>query len=291
MRSSRRRSLTSADGGASVDSRPIGMFDSGIGGLTVLHECLLAHPHEDFIYLGDTGRFPYGPRSIDELKVYAYQIASHLAGKDIKLLVVACNSATAAALPWLQEHMETAIIGAVHPGAEAAVQTTRSRRLGVMATVATVASGSYTRAVHSLDAGIRVFCQPCPDLATMIQNGDVFSREVVDAVSSYAEPLRQAGVDTVILGSTHYPLAAPMIQRALGKEVALVNSAEEIAREVGEVLERKDIGNDRGRRGDIAFFCTGDVEPFAEVGARFLQMPLDDVGKVELSELERIVLA
>jgi len=274
-----------------VDSRPIGMFDSGIGGLTVLHECLLAHPHEDFIYLGDTGRFPYGPRPLEELRAFAYQIASHLVERDVKLLVVACNSATAAALPWLQEHMEASIIGAVHPGAEAAVQTTRSRRLGVMATAATIESGSYTRAVHGLDAGIEVVPQACPDLASMIQNGDVFSREVVDAVESYTSPLREAGVDTVILGSTHYPLAAPMIQRALGKGVALVNSAEEIAREVGEVLARKGIGNDPERRGEISFYCTGDVDTFTGVGARFLQMPLDDVRRVKLSELERIVPA
>src|SRR5659263_82907 len=124
--------------GASVDQRPIGMFDSGVGGLTVLHECLVSHPNEDFIYLGDTGRFPYGPRRVEEISSFAWQIASHLLSLDVKLLVVACNSATAAALPWLQEQLEASIIGAVHPEAEAAVQTTRNRRIGILATEATV---------------------------------------------------------------------------------------------------------------------------------------------------------
>lgn len=267
------------------------MFDSGVGGLTVLHECLAAHPHEDFVYLGDTGRFPYGSKTIAELRNFSYQIASHLVARGIKLLVVACNSATAAALPWLQEHLEASIIGAVHPGAEAAVQSTRNRRVGVMATEATVASGSYERAILGLDAGIEVFSQPCPRLAPMIQNGDVFSAEVVEAVRAYAAPLQEKGVDTVILGSTHYPLATQMLERVFGREVSLVNSAREIAREVGEILKRKGIDNDTDREGRHSFLCTGDAGSFVEVGARFLQMPFEDVQQVQISELERLGVA
>ncbi len=271
-----------------MDPRPIGMFDSGVGGLTVLHECLVAQPQEDFIYLGDTGRFPYGPRSIEEIRSFALQIASHLLALDVKLLVVACNSATAAALPWLQERLDAAIIGAVHPESEAAVQTTRNRRVGVMATEATVASGSYQRALLGLDAGLEVHPQPCPSLASMIQAGDVSSPELVEAARSYTAPLKQAGVDTVVLGCTHYPLVTPMLQRLLGKGIKLINSAREIAREVGEVLERKGIENDPGREGEYSFLCTGDVDAFVEVGARFLQMPFERVRRVEIDELERI---
>jgi len=277
--------------GASVDQRPIGMFDSGVGGLTVLHECLVSHPNEDFIYLGDTGRFPYGPRRVEEISSFAWQIASHLLSLDVKLLVVACNSATAAALPWLQEQLEASIIGAVHPEAEAAVQTTRNRRIGILATEATVASGSYARALLNLDAGLEIFPQACPQLASMIQSGDVSSPEMVEAVKSYAAPLKEAGVDTVILGCTHYPLVTPMLQRVFGREVTLVNSAREIAREVGEVLERKGIGNDPAREGNYSFLCTGQAESFVEVGARFLQMPFENVKTVEISELEKIVVA
>lgn len=264
------------------------MFDSGVGGLTVLHECLVAHPNEDFIYLGDTGRFPYGPKPVEEIKGFAWQIASHLLSLDVKLLVVACNSATAAALPWLQERLEASIIGAVHPESEAAAQTTRNRRVGVLATEATVASGSYERALRGLDAGLEVFSQPCPSLASMIQAGDVSSPELVATVKSYAAPLKEADVDTVILGCTHYPLVTPMLQRAFGKYVTLVNSARETAREISEVLARKGVENDPGREGSYSFLCTGDVDSFVEVGARFLQMPFERVEHVDISELERI---
>lgn len=274
-----------------MDGRPIGMFDSGIGGLTVLHECLVALPAEDFIYLGDTGRFPYGPRSLDELKAFSYQIASRLMENDIKLLVVACNSATSAALPWLQEHLEASIIGAVHPGAEAAVQTTRNRKVGVLATEATIASGSYTRALLGLDAGLDIQAQPCPRLADMIQTGDIFSQEEIAVVEGYVEPLKRAGVDTVVLGSTHYPLASQLLQRLLGRDVTLVNSAREIAREVGETLERKDIANDSSHNGKYSFLCTGELESFSSVGARFLQMPLGAVEKIGIDELEGIDVA
>lgn len=264
------------------------MFDSGVGGLTVLHECLVSHPHEDFIYLGDTGRFPYGPRNIEEIKSFAWQIASHLLALDVKLLVVACNSATAAALPLLQEQLPATIIGAVHPEAEAAVRTTRNRRVGVLATEATVASGSYMRALLNLDAGLDIFSQACPQLASMIQGGDVSSPQMVEAVKSYAAPLKAAGVDTVILGCTHYPLVTPMLQRVFGRDVTLVNSAREIAREVGEVLDRSGIGNEPAREGKYSFLCTGDVDSFVAVGARFLQMPFENVLHVDISELERI---
>ena len=274
-----------------MDKRPIGMFDSGIGGLTVLHECLVAHPAEDFVYLGDTGRFPYGPRSQGELRALSYQVASRLMENDIKLLVVACNSATSAALPWLQEHLEASIIGAVNPGATAAVQTTLTRKIGVLATEATIASGSYERALLNLDAGLEISQQACPRLADMIQHGEVFSNEEVETVRQYVAPLKQAGVDTAILGSTHYPLASQLLQRLLGREVTLVNSAREIAREVGAVLERKGIENKPGSEGNYTFLCTGDIDTFVTAGARFLQMPLGEVKQVDVAELERVDIA
>ncbi|MHB0866395.1 MAG: glutamate racemase [Thermoleophilia bacterium] len=270
-----------------MDPRPIGMFDSGVGGLTVLHECLVAHPNEDFIYLGDTGRFPYGPRSIEEIRGFAWQIATHLLTLDVKLLLVACNSATAAALPWLQQRLEASIIGAVHPESEAAVQITRNRRIGVLATEATVGSGSYEKALLGLDAGLKIISQPCPRLAPMIQSGDVSSPEMVATVKEYTAPLKAAGVDTVILGCTHYPLVTPMLQRVLGRDVTLVNSATEMARATGEVLKRKGMENDLEREGRYSFLCTGDVDAFVKVGGRFLQMPFERVEKVELSQLER----
>jgi glutamate racemase len=265
---------------------PIGMFDSGIGGLTVLHECLVALPDEDFVYFGDTARFPYGSKTQDELHLYATQITTLLDRMGVKLLVVACYSATAAALPLLQERFSTPIVGVVMPGARAAVQSSRYRRIGVLATEATVASGSYVRAIHSLDVGAEVHQQACPGLASFIQQGDVASHEVTEAVRRFTAPLKQKRPDVVIMGCTHYPLVAPLLQRHLGRDVTLVNPAAEIAREVEQVLQRQGIARDDEREGQYRFFCTGDVESFRTVGARFLQMPLEEVERVPPAVLE-----
>ena len=269
---------------------PIGMFDSGMGGLTVLHQCLVKLPAEDFVYVGDTARFPYGSKTQDELQWFALQIAGYLDDMGVKLLVVACNSATAAALPLLQERFTTPLVGAVMPGARAAVQSSRYRRIGVLATDATLESQSYPRAIHSIDSGAEVIVQSGGELARFIQEGDVASREVVDAVRELTAPLKERRVDVVIMGSTHYPLLAPMLERHLGPDVALVNPAAEIAREVDEILRRQGIANDHGREGAYRFLCTGDVESFRGPGARFLQMPLDDVERLPLERLESAAL-
>ncbi len=266
-------------------SLPVGMFDSGIGGLTVLHECLVALPAEDFVYVGDTARFPYGSKSSAELERFSVQIAAFLERVGVKLIVVACYSATAAALPRLQERFATPVVGVVMPGARAAVQTSRYRRIGVLATEATVASESYVRAIGSLDAGAEVHQQACPGLAEFIQDGDVASREVADAVRAYTAPLKERRPDVVIMGCTHYPLIAPLLQRHLGRDVTLVNPAAEVAREVAAVLDRQGLARREDREGAYRFYCTGDVAGFREVGARFLQMPLDEVTRLDLAEL------
>ena len=274
---------------AALRARPIGMFDSGIGGLTVLHECLVAMPAEDFVYVGDTERFPYGPRRQDELQLFARQIATFLDDTGVKLLVVACYSATAAALSALQERFSTPIVGVVLPGARAAVQTSRYRRIGVLATEATVASGSYVRAIGALDGAAEVIQQACPGLAAFIQDGDVASHEVVDAVRRFTAPLKERRPDVVIMGCTHYPPIAPLLQRHLGRDVTLVNPAAEIAREVAEVLVRQGIEGDAEREGSYRFFCTGEADAFRAVGARFLQMPLDDVEQIGTDRLAALV--
>ena len=265
---------------------PVAMFDSGIGGLTVLHECLVALPAEDFIYFGDTARFPYGPRSQPELRAFARQIAGFLDRLGAKLIVVACYSATAAALPDLQELCRTPVVGIVVPGARAAIQSSRYRRIGVLATEATVASGAYERAIRGLDAGAEIHQQACPGLATFIQDGDVFSPELVETVRGFTAPLKAVRPDVVIMGCTHYPLIGPMLQRHLGRGVTLINPAAEIAAEVEEILARQRIARKGDREGEYRFLCTGEVEAFRAVGARFLQMPLERVEHVSLERLE-----
>jgi glutamate racemase len=269
-----------------VSGLPIGMFDSGVGGLTVLHESLVTMPQEDFVYFADTARFPYGEKSAAALELFAGQIAAFLERTGVKLIVVACYSATSAALPTLQERFSTPIVGVVMPGARAAVQSSRYRRIGVMATEATVASGAYPRAIHSLDSGAEVIQQACPGLVTFIQDGDIASQELTDAVRGFTAPLKERRPDVVIMGCTHYPLVAPMLQRHLGRDVSLVNPAVEIAREVEETLARQGIARDGEREGGYSFCCTGDVESFRSVGARFLQMPIAAVRHVALDELE-----
>ena len=269
-----------------MDPRPVGVFDSGMGGLTVLHECLVTLPHEDFVYLGDGARLPYGPRPLDEIRRFAGEIAGYLEREGMKLIVAACNSATAAALPELQERLEVPIVGVITPEAHAAVQTTRNRRIGLLATEATVEAGRYEELVRTLDAGARLFPVACPRLVPLIESEEPFGAETTEAVREYAQPLKEAEVDTVILGCTHYPLIRPILQRVFGRGVRLVFSAEETAREVAETLERKGIENDPAREGVARFLTTGDPALFKALGERFLQLPITEVDRVSLAELE-----
>jgi len=269
-----------------MDARPIGIFDSGAGGLTVLHECLVTMPGEDFLYLGDGARCPYGPRDAEEIRRFALEIGRHLERSGVKLIVVACNTAAAAALPYLQERLEVPVVAVLAPEAHVAVQATRNRHVGVLATEATVASGRYADVIHTLDAGIEVVSVACPRLVPMIE-GAAPNEELTAAVREYAAPLRDAGVDTVVLGCTHYPLVRPVFERVFGRGTTLVFSADETAREVAETLERKGIENDAGREGRTTFLTTGAQDEFAALGARFLQLPIDAVRHVDLNELDR----
>ncbi len=272
-----------------MDPRPIGVFDSGVGGLTVLHECLVTMPHEDFLYLGDGARLPYGPRPLPEIRRFAREIAGFLEAEGVKLIVAACNSATAAALPYLQRELEVPVVGVLAPEAHAAVQATRNRRVGLLATEATVASGRYSALIRSLDAGIEVTEVSCPRLVPLIESDDPFSEETVHAVRGYAAPLQGAGVDTVILGCTHYPLLRPILQRVFGRDVTLVFSAEETAREIAETLSRKGIASDPRHDGRHRVLTTGDADAFRTMGKRFVQLPLGEVEHVTVAALEAAV--
>jgi glutamate racemase len=271
-----------------VDRRPVGVFDSGVGGLTVLHECLVTTPHEDFVYLGDHARLPYGPRPLGEIRRFAREIGAFLEARGVKLVVAACNAATSAALPQLQAELAVPVVGVITPEAHAAVQSTRNRRIGLLATQATVDAGRYAELVHALDAGAELFSVPCPRLVPLIESDDPFAAETTDAVRGYATPLKEAAVDTVILGCTHYPLIRPIFQRVFGRDVTLIFSAEETAREVAETLARKGIENDARREGTYRFLTTGDPESFRRLGGRFLQLPISEVERVELTSVPAV---
>ena len=269
-----------------MDPRPIGVFDSGVGGLTVLHECLVTMPSEDFVYLGDHARLPYGPRPLEEIRRFAFEIGGYLDTQGVKLIVVACNAATSAALPSLQESLTVPVVGVITPEAAAAVRATRNRHIGLLATQATVTAGRYETLVHALDASVHVTALACPKLVPLIEGDDPYGDETADAVREYAAPLKTAGVDTVILGCTHYPLIRPVFQRVFGRDVTLVFSAEETARAVSETLARKGSENDPARAGAYRFLSTGDPETFRELGRRFLQFPIGEVEHVTLAQLE-----
>jgi glutamate racemase len=266
---------------------PIGVFDSGVGGLTVLHELLVALPEEDFLYLGDSARFPYGDRRPAELRAFSRQIADVLLERGAKLVVVACSSATSAALEDVSAHVAASgrgvdVIGVVGPEANLAVASTRNGRIGLLATPSTVASGAYERAVLAADPLVRLTSVPCARLAQVSQNGAPIDEEDVELVRGYCAPLREAGVDTVILGCTHYPFIRGPLQRVLGPGVRLVTSGTAIARRVEHALAARDLATTHTGEGAYSFLCTGDPAAFAEVGTRFLQLPMGTVDHVDL---------
>jgi glutamate racemase len=258
---------------------PVAVFDSGVGGLTVLHECLVSLPHEDFLYLGDTARFPYGDRSPEELLGFARELAGILLDRGAKLLVVACNSATAAALPALRAELEgrVPVVGVVRPESRLAAAATVNGRVGLIATPATVGSGAYARALGEAAPDAELHAVASAELAPLIQEGGEVDHRVVACVDGLCRPLREARVDTVILGCTHYPLVRPVLQRALGRGVSIITSGEAIADEVDAKLREAGLAQDEGRRGRYQFMSTGDPEEFRRLGIRFLQLPIGQV--------------
>ena len=265
-------------------TRPIAVFDSGVGGLTVLHECLVSLPHEDFVYLGDTARFPYGERSPEELVAFSLELAELLLAEGAKLLLVACSSATSAALPALRESFagRLPVVGMVEHESRRAAQLSRNGRIGVLATPATIASGAYERALATAAPDAAVTPVACPELAPFIQSGAEADERLVSLVDGYCEELLRAGVDTVIYGCTHYPPVRPVLQRALGRGVRLV-SYEAVADEVERTLAAAGTARPAGRRGSYRFLCSGDPDEFRRRGTRFLQLPIGDVRHVEVA--------
>jgi glutamate racemase len=264
---------------------PIAVFDSGVGGLTVLHECLVSLPEEDYVYLGDDARFPYGARTTEELRDHVEQVTRYLLERGAKLLVIACNSAASAGQETAREIAAEAgveVVAVIQPEAEIAGALTQSGHVGVLATPATVRSGSYLRALSGQHRALTVTEVEAPDLAAVIQRGFPFSESVVEMVRSYCEPLKRAEVDTVILGCTHYPLVRPMLQRVLGRDVRLVTAGHAIAATAQRVLEESGLEKTGNEEGTYRFLCTGDADTFRELGTRFLQMPLGEIERVDL---------
>jgi glutamate racemase len=267
--------------------RPIGVFDSGLGGLTVLHAMADLLPAEDLVYLGDTARYPYGDRDLDDLERISLAVADVLVARGIKLLVVACNSATAAALPALRAALDIPVVGVVEPGVRAAVATTRTRRAVVIATSATVASGVYEEVAGRLDPELAVRTVACPGLVELVEEGRTSGPEATAVVRDRLAPVLSARVDTLVLGCTHFPLLARPISEVVGRDVTLVSSADETAFEVRDLLSRLGwLQPEDGPPGRCRYLTTGDAATFARLGERFLGTHLGVVERLDLPSLE-----
>ncbi|MGO9877026.1 MAG: glutamate racemase [Acidimicrobiia bacterium] len=251
----------------SRDQRPIGLFDSGLGGLTVVRALLDLLPHTRIVYFGDTGRFPYGPKPADEVLKYSIEIADVLIEQDVKMIVVACNSASAAALDHLRGSMNVPVAGVIEPGVRAAQRATRTGRVGVIGTVGTIASGAYQRAAAAIDVSLELTCAACPGFVEFVEAGDVESDQVHVLAERLLAPIKAADVDTLVLGCTHYPLLARTIADVIGPEVVLVSSAEETAFEVLDLVGSDTDAPAPANR--VQFMTSGDVATFRRLGARF----------------------
>ena len=258
----------------------IGIFDSGVGGLTVLHALAEALPAERLVYLGDAGRHPYGTKSGETVARYSLENAEFLLEKGIKLLVVACNTASAVALDALRARCRVPVVGVIEPGARAAAARTRNQRVGVIGTEATIASGAYTTALRALKPGLEIYTRPCPLLVALAEEGWVEGPIPQSVVETYLATLRKSGIDTLVLGCTHYPLLKAVIAGVMGERVALVDSAEETARAVAALLAARGLARRRGA-GSTSFFVTDVPDRFIRIGQRFLGARLESAVRLE----------
>lgn len=265
-----------------ANAAPVGVFDSGIGGLTVAHEIIRQLPHERLIYFGDTARVPYGPKSPDTVRRYSREIASFLQSEGVKAIVVACNTATAHALPVLRQELPLPVIGVVEPGARAAMRATRSGHVGVIGTAGTIKSGAYERAIRDIDSDVRITARACPLFVPLIEEGWIDSEATRLVAREYLEPLAEAGVDTLVLGCTHYPLLKPLIAEVMGPDVQLIDSAAETAAEAARVLAERGLESPETGEGAHRFVASDDPLQFLQLGQRFLG---DAIGGVEVRTL------
>jgi glutamate racemase len=260
-----------------VTAAPIGVFDSGIGGLTVAHALFERLPAESVVYFGDTARVPYGPKSPETVRRYSAEIIDYLLHRGVKMIVVACNTSTAHALEDLRRRSPVPVLGVIEPGAKAAVAATKSGRIGVIGTTGTIASGAYERAIRALRPDATVVSQACPLFVPFVEEG-WFDHPAAELVAwEYLEPLRAADVDVLVLGCTHYPLLKPLLSRVLGPEVRLIDSAEETAAAVVRELEAKGLRAPSTNRARHEFVVSDDEPRFRTVGARFLGEKLQAV--------------
>ena len=263
-----------------MNNKPIGVFDSGIGGLTVVHALTELLPHENIIYFGDTARVPYGPKSPQVVRDYAAQDADFLLSKDIKMVVIACNTVSAVAMDVVQKHARMPVVGVIQPGATEAVKATKNKRIGIIGTVATVNSNAYKNAIRQLDKDVQVYAQACPLFVPLAEEGWT-EHKVTDLVArEYLFPLKLEKIDTLILGCTHYPVLRKAIASEMDADITLIDSGDATAAEVERVLDAQGLRNVSSQRPNLQFYVSDVPAKFTEVGERFLGQKMGRVHRV-----------
>jgi glutamate racemase len=254
-----------------MDPRPIGVFDSGVGGLTVVRTLIDALPSESILYYGDTARGPYGPRTRDDVLAITAEIADALVDEGAKMIVVACNSASSAGVDHIRKaHPDVPLIEVWEPTARAAVNATRNRSIGVIGTELTIASRMYEWAIRATRENVQIHSQACPEFVEFVERGETTGDRIMSLAEGYLAPLKDEGVDTLILGCTHYPLLRAVVQHVMGPNVVLIESDKEIAIDVFAELTRRGMFRPRDRAPEYRFVCSGDPESFRALGHRFL---------------------
>jgi glutamate racemase len=288
-----------------ISDRPIGVFDSGVGGLTVMKEIMLQMPEENILYIGDTARVPYGTRSSETVTRYSIEMVDFLVGKGIKLLVIACNTASAFALPAIRERFDIPVVGVIEPGAKKAIETTKSKMIGIVGTEGTIRSNSYVHAINSLYGNrpvvikehgtirfdryfeislddFTIFTKACPLFVPLAEEGWISNDVAVLTAAHYLEGLKKEPIDTLVLGCTHYPLLKEVISRVMGDNIALVDSAQETAKVIKKTLILKDMVNTSASCPQRRFYVTDSPERFIKVGERFLGEKIEHIEKINI---------
>lgn len=260
----------------------IGVIDSGVGGLTVAKEVMRQLPNEKIIYLGDTARCPYGPRTTGEVRRFTWELTNFLLKKHIKMLVIACNTATAAALDEIRKELNIPVLGVINPGARAAIKRTKNYRVGIIGTIGTVKSGAYEKALKSLNSRLFVTSQACPKFVPLVESGEYDGPIAEKIVQEALTPLLNQNMDTLILGCTHYPLLEPLIKNVMGEKVSVISSGDETAREISAILQYNGLLEESEEEPEHEFYTTGSKWIFSKIASQWLGEPIENVKKIKL---------
>lgn len=272
-----------------MKKQAIGLLDSGVGGLTVMKEAIKQLPNESFYYIGDTARCPYGPRPKEQVKEFTWDLTKFLLDKDIKMLIIACNTATAAALPELKKELDIPVIGVILPGSRAAIKTTKENRIGIIGTEGTILSGEYKRAIKNKHESTNVFSQACPKFVPLVESNQFNSAIAKKVVTESLQGLKKLKIDTLVLGCTHYPLLRPLIQNVMGERVNLIDSGAETVNEVSVLLDYYDMAEKKSSEpNERKFYTTGSANMFKEIASSWLELNEIEVEHISIETLKGI---